>query len=320
MRSPVGASLRVGAIALSAQIVLSVVCGAAMADVSIVLKNDFISKYKNRATLEAVYTVEHAHAHPNAPSKDGDLHFAGTSPDIGLACVAEIMNATGQDAAVQRVHDAESSHQPLAIEGAWRLWPEHANGGQDFTQDAAVAPIVNTNPPHVFELHPVTGVDGIDVRSGLTPIEGYEPKDPEVAFAAYEAHACEIIPRWNSTTLVTSTIGYNYVQFRLHLLEDPTHVLDDGGLSVYGSVFPESGADDEPIVSRLRFVFLPGSPPLEQVKQLHAGDNFTVLGIPRIDLALVEFRRKKKGAYLRRSLPYEILVVGVASPRNAPIP
>ena len=59
--------------------------GLATAEIQITLKNDFIEQYKDRATIEATYTVDKAHAKPNAPAKDGDMHVAGRAPEIGLS-------------------------------------------------------------------------------------------------------------------------------------------------------------------------------------------------------------------------------------------
>jgi hypothetical protein len=57
------------------------------------LKNSFIKDFSNRATIKATFTVDKAHPRPNTPKKDADLHIAGRAPEIGLATVAEIMNA-----------------------------------------------------------------------------------------------------------------------------------------------------------------------------------------------------------------------------------
>jgi hypothetical protein len=56
---------------------------AAYADIEITLKNSFIEQFKNRATLDANFTVDKAHHNPNPPSKDGDLHASGRAPEIG---------------------------------------------------------------------------------------------------------------------------------------------------------------------------------------------------------------------------------------------
>src|SRR5690349_2971885 len=69
---------------------LPVTCNA---QIEITLKNSFIEKYKNRATIDATFKVDKAHKKPNPPTKDGDMHIAGRSTEVGLPIVAEIMNA-----------------------------------------------------------------------------------------------------------------------------------------------------------------------------------------------------------------------------------
>jgi hypothetical protein len=287
----------------------------AAADFAIILKNDFIEQNKNRATLEATYHVDHTHHRAKAPKDDGDIHCAGTAPEIGLATVAEVMNAKGEPAAVQAIVAAEGS-SPLHLTGVWRVWPEHAGGGEDFEQGSAVDPIVNTNPPHVFELHPLTTVEGIDVRDSFHPITGYTYKTDSEAFSRFENQACEIQPGHETTSIVTGQIGYNYVKFTLQLLEDPTHELDDGSLSVFATVL--SRREEEPLVGKLRCIFVKGTAPEARVRKLHAGDELRVVGIPRISLALVSFRAhhaSDRPSLLTRTLPYEIVICAVLPKR-----
>src|SRR5206468_1123194 len=101
------------------------ICNA-QTDVEITLKNSFIEKYKNRATINANLVVDRAHAHPNPASKDGDLHIAGRSPEeIALPIVAEIMNARSEKDAVSLIHQVEGSGRTVNVAGAWRIWCEH---------------------------------------------------------------------------------------------------------------------------------------------------------------------------------------------------
>ena len=61
---------------------------------SVVLKKAWVKQYKDRATIDASFTVDHAHKNPNAAVKDGDMHVAGRSPkQVGLPLVAEVVNA-----------------------------------------------------------------------------------------------------------------------------------------------------------------------------------------------------------------------------------
>src|SRR5439155_1002719 len=83
-----------------------------------------------------------------------------------------------------RVHQVEGKNQPVTVDGAWRLWPEHG-GNTPQIQGAGLAPFTTTNPDHVFEIHPVTRFDGIDTSDGVDVIEGFQTKDADTAFQAY---------------------------------------------------------------------------------------------------------------------------------------
>src|SRR5436305_8573782 len=85
----------------------------AYADIQIILKNSFIEKFKNRVTIDASFTVDKAHAKPNPPAKDGDLHAAGRAPEIGLPAVAEVMNAQFARPALDLLHDSERTGQAV---------------------------------------------------------------------------------------------------------------------------------------------------------------------------------------------------------------
>ena len=197
-------------------------CSTAQATVTITLKNDFIEKYKNRTTIDANYTVVKTH-HKAKPAKDdGDIHCAGTAPEVGLNTVAEMMNAKSQPAAVNMIVGAEGSGNALPITGVWRIWSEHG-GDSTQKQGGTLEPIVSTNPDHVFEIHPITTVGGVDVSPTFKKISGYKYKDAEQAFLRYEGLDSHLTCGPNTTTLRTGQAGYNYVDFVMELLEDPTH-------------------------------------------------------------------------------------------------
>jgi hypothetical protein len=75
-----------------------------------------------------------------------------------------------------------------------------------------------------------------------------------------------------------------------------------------------SELDGDPIANKRRMIFIDGTPPASAAAILKKGDCRVVLGIPRIDLALVNYRvdhlTDQPGA-LDWSLPYEIIVVGI---------
>jgi hypothetical protein len=277
----------------------------------ITLKNKFITTYKDRATIETSFQVDKVgKIHP--PKKDGDLHVAGRSDDVGLPIVAEIMNAKFMKKAAADIKKAEGK-APIRVAGAWRIWCEHP-GGRPQVQGNKLARFTDANPDHVFEIHPLTQVGEEDTRKSFVPIVGYTPKEAHAAFVHYENIHCKITPNTDTTTLRTSMAGYNIVKFIIEPLDAPAgHKVVDDGRFVYCAV---RDLEDELIVRKVRMVFVKGTPPEEAVKELAKGKRLTVLGIPRIDLALVNWRvahkdDKDKDEPLTWNLPYEMIVVAV---------
>jgi hypothetical protein len=280
----------------------------------LVLNRTFIEKFKNRLTIEAKYIVDAAHKKPNPADKDGDMHVAGRSPDIGLAVVAEIQNAKDAPEAVKIVRDVEGSNKQINVEGVWRIWPEHG-GDKTHDQITGAGPkftgIGPTNPPHVFEIHPVLKVENEDVRSTLKPIEGFEPKNARDAFTRYEHGFFEIsaTPKAKRVTMRMRMVGFNYVEFVMRVNKRFKRESDGEFLSA--SVLT---LDDELLVHDRRIGFVAGTAPDEKQKALKEGECIRILGIPRVDLALVSWRinnASKKPDVLKWGMPYEIIAVGV---------
>jgi hypothetical protein len=290
---------------------------AANGNIQITLKKDFIKTYKSRVTIDADdFVIDMAHKHPNPPKKDGDMHVAGRADSIGLPVVAEIMNA-GEDAqakAVDKVHELEGTGKKVKVSGVWRLWCEHAGTSRQ-VMGAPLQPFKTTNPDHVFEIHPVTKLDGLDIRGSFKPIKGFPTKDAHDAFVKYENTRCEIRPKGETVTLVTHMAGFNYVEFILELNEDPFKLPNGDGYFAQCKVRDLEG---ELLVRNRRMAFAEGTPPAREVKDLKKGKRMHVLGIPRIDLALVAWRVEHAGddewkdeKPLTWNLPYEIVVVAV---------
>jgi hypothetical protein len=282
--------------------------------IQITLRRDFIDTYKDRATIEANFLVDKAHPHPNPPAKDGDLHVAGRDPKaIGLATVAEIMNAKFQPKAVDRIHAVEGKNKPVRISGAWRIWCEHG-GTKAQVQGATLKPFPTTNPDHVFEIHPITRIDDIDLLDSFKPIKGFTTKDAHDAFVNYENLTCKISENeGNKTaTLTTHMGGYNYVEFVLELNEDPQPMPGMDGTYVLAQVRDLEG---ELLVRNRNMVFVKDTAPEAAVLQKKKGGRLHVLGIPRISLKLVDWRLTHKDdpehPLTWTTLPYEIIVVAV---------
>ena len=299
------------AVLLSAVLLLPI---GVHAQIDIVLKRSFIDKYKDRVTIDATFTVDKAHPRPNAPKADGDMHIAGRAPEIGLPTVAEIMNAATDVPAVDMIHQAEGTGVPIRVTGAWRIWCEH--GGQDTQkQGAALQAFTTTNPPHVFEIHPVTQVESHTTSATLVSIVGYTPKVADDAFDRYESKQSKIkvSSAGKTVTLTTSGVGFNYADFQIVLGEAPHAVVD--GTMVMAQVLNDDG---ELLVHKRRMVFAKGTPPETAILQAQQGDTLHVLGIPRVNLALVAWRvdhRKERPEALTWNLPYEMIIVAIA-PRS----
>lgn len=134
------------------------------------------------------------------------MHIAGRAPQIGLATVAEIMNAKDQDSAVAFVKSIEGTGNTATFTGAWRLWCEHA-GGDPQVQGTPLEPFDTTNPDHVFEIHPMIRLNQISLLKSLIPLEGFVTKDAERAFTSYEKIDSTIVPRKTTTTVITEMGG-----------------------------------------------------------------------------------------------------------------
>lgn len=236
------------------------------------------------------------------------MHVAGRAPEIGLPTVAELMNAKLRRDAVDLIKAKEGTGQAVPLSGVWRIWCEHA-GTEAQIQGAPLVPFESTNPPHVFEVHPVTHIGTLDVVADtLVPIVGFETKDAQTAFQTYENLPCHMDLGPTTTTLTTGMAGYNYVEFELELLETPRAVPD--GHMVLAKVRDLEG---ELLVHKRRMVLVKGSKADTEIGTQAPGATFHVLGIPRVNLYLVRWRRdhaQQRLEVLDWNLPYEIVVVG----------
>jgi hypothetical protein len=236
------------------------------------------------------------------------MHIAGRADEVGLPIVAEIMNAKSERAAVNLVHRVEGTGRPVAMKGAWRLWCEHGGDARQ-VQGQPLRPFTTTNPAHVFEIHPITALDGRSLLDSLRPIEGFKTKDAEQAFTRYENISCELIPGDDSVTIRTGMAGFNYVEFVMET-NSPQQEVEDGRM-VLAKVLDLQG---ELLIRNRRMAFVKDSAPEAAVRNLSTGGRLHVVGIPRINLTLVDWRVQHSGERpdaLRWRLPYEIIVAGV---------
>ena len=294
---------------ICAVVVLIFSAQSALAEEILELNKSFIEKYKNTLTISVHYFVDAAHKHANTPKKDGDLHIAGRASEIGLATVAEIQNAKSVPDAVDLVHSAEASGQAIPLSGVWRIWPEHGGDTNHIQQVGPGSPFEGTpptNPPHVFEIHPVLKIEAQDLSGTLHPIQGFDEKKADQAFQRYESGSFEIIPSGDRVRMRMRMVGFNYVKFLMKVRKRFHRVAD--GEFISASIYADDG---ELLVRDRRVGFVAGTAPDEKQKTAKVGECFLVLGIPRVDLALVSWRITRGGDALRWSLPYEIVAVGV---------
>jgi len=175
-----------------------------------------------------------------------------------------------------------------------------------------IAKSQSTNPDHVFEIHPISVYGQFDVRETFKPIDGYKPKEAEAAFSRYEGTRSRIkfSDQSKTVTVVSAGLGYNYVHFQMRLSESPNKIVD--GYRAFAEVEDWEG---ELIHRKRRMILVEGTPPANAAKDLKAGECLRVLGIPRLNLSLVNYRveqaRKGRTELLSWNLPYEIIVVGV---------
>ena len=275
------------------------------AGISITLNNSFIEQYKHRATIDATYTIDAA-SKVHATKDDGEIHIAGRAPEIELPIVAEIMQAKGETKTIAKVRALAGTGTPIAITGAWRIWCEHA-GGSSQLQGGELEAFTTSNPDHVFEIHPVTRFGDVDLARTFTPTQGYTPKEAENAFMSYERVPSKITIDGETTTIETRAAGNNFVEFVMRVESEPRDV-GDGRFLIASALSP----DGDLIVRHRRMVFVKGTPPFSDSERLQADDCIHVVGIPRIDLALISWRThhaQDRPEALDWNLPYEIVVV-----------
>jgi hypothetical protein len=283
---------------------------------TLVLQRNFIEKYKNRATIDATFIVDHAHRRPNTPAKDGDLHASGRSEEVGLPMVSEVMNAADESAVVDVIHDNETAHAATPISGAWRIWFEHPSKLPQ-VQFAEVPPAGNTNPDHCFEIHPIIKYAGESILDSVHEIPDYSPKDAESAFGNYEKLSATFDIQDQTVTISSKKAGFNYVKFTAQLAGKPDSLdTNDVGTSdgqvVLANVMNNAG--DEVLVDNVRLIFIAGTQPASELARSATGATFELLAIPRLDLnAISAFIAAGGSGTVIRKLPYEMIVVSATT-------
>lgn len=292
---------------MTARLLLCALCALApqLDAAQLVLKRAFAVKYKNRLTIQTRFEVSHVKKSVNSidsGGKDGDIHISGRAKTrIGLPLVVEIVNARGQKPAITVLRDTEASGGEISITGAWRIWFEHP-GSEPHIQGDPVDPPTDTNPDHVFEIHPISAVGTQSIADSYKLIPGYTAYPASTSFPRYEGMKATIRPTATSITIDAKMIGYNYTEFLAEIPGTPK-AFEDCVIAL------ASLADDEVHITGLRrLVFLKDMAGIENVKK---GAVLRVLAIPRLNLErLLDIAANHEGETLEIKLPYEFIVVG----------
>lgn len=292
----------------------------AHAEVEVTLKKAFVEKYRNRVTIETQFRIDHAKKTINSASKDGDLHISGRpSAEIGLMTVAEIQNARSVMEAVKFARENAGSGTPVSMAGIWRVWFEHA-GGSDQVQGRSLRPATDTNPDHVFEIHPVTRIGDHDLLSTLKPIPDYEaPNNTATRIRMVETMRADMRVKQSTVTIRTGGNNPNYIRFLMKKLPghqgfesgNGTWTQPEDGIFVFAKIYD---LDEELLARKRRVAFVLGSPPFQKAQDLQVNHCLDVLGITRVNLELISWRMKnakKRPEVLTWGLPYELVAVGV---------
>jgi hypothetical protein len=305
---------------IRAVVLLALTAAAAHAEVEVTLKKPFIEKYRNRVTIETQFRIDHAKKTINSAAKDGDLHISGRpGSEIGLMTVAEIQNARSVLEAVTFARDNAGSGTPVSMSGVWRVWFEHA-GGTDQVQGKPLKPATDTNPDHVFEIHPVTRIGEHGLLATLKPIPGYEaPKNTATRIRMAETMRANMRVKKSTVTIRTGGNNPNYIRFLMKKLPGPhgfqrpsgTWTQPQDGMYIFAKIYD---LDEELLARKRRIAFVLGSEPFQKAQNLQANHCLDVLGITRVNLELISWRMrnaKKRPEVLTWNLPYELVAVGV---------
>jgi hypothetical protein len=281
------------------------------------LRNAFITKFKNRATVDGLpFRVDHVKQKVNtigSGGEDGDAHMSGRpGPEVALPMVAEIVNARDGESqlAYKKAKPMDGQSQAVTISGVWRLWFEHPPDVV-VVQGQTVPMPGDTNPDHIFEIHPLTEFDGQKMPGAFVPVPGYTAYTATKAFGAYEKLVFRVKKNASFTTISSTTVGFNYTEFDATLAGTPIDVND----AIFASVNVLSKKNGAAVTAEpRRLVFTKGTAAADKFLAAHPvkGTAIKVLGIPRVNLdALMDKAEDTPGQEVAVRGAYEIIVVGM---------
>jgi hypothetical protein len=282
-------------------------------DLTLALNKSFVNKVKNKATITTNLTVD---AHPKDPhsikddGNDGDIHMAGRDSIIQLPLVAEILNARREPTALQLLKTLTSA--PVSITGAWRIWFEHLGTTDQIQGTPAPNPAPKgSNPDHLFEIHPITTLGGVDVLDSFVEITGFQAYPASTAFPFYDDQDATIQASQTAIMIASGQSKYNYAEFVMELAGKPKDVGD--GFIVLANVYNSGGSLENPASPNVhRMIFVKGTAPATKLLTLSKGDTIHVLGIPRVNLSDVSLIASQNGTnQVPVKLPYEMIIAAL---------
>ena len=284
---------------------------------TLALKKAFVEQIKDKVTITTTLKVDEHHPRPNDISEDGDIHLAGRDSVIKLPLVAEIINGRKESDTMDFLRST-SSGQEVKLTGIWRLWFEHPSSTPQ-VQGATVKKPGNANPPHLFELHPLTKFGAFNCLDSFLPIVDEDDPTDEFTgheatktFPYYEERLVKVSRSKTAITLNSARAFFNYTSFFIKLVQKPKDVGD--GFMVAAKISNSMDFSEDLLVpDNLRLVFAKDSDPANQVKNLGVGAKLRVLGIPRVNLSVL--MEKVNGFELNEEreikLPYEMIIVAI---------
>ncbi|MDQ2938663.1 MAG: hypothetical protein M3R67_14355 [Acidobacteriota bacterium] len=285
------------------------------------LAKGFVKKYKDKVTITTSLKVDKHHQSPNGIDSDGDIHMAGRDSVVLLPMVAEIINGRNEKDTMQFLLQT-SAGQQVDVTGVWRLWFEHT-GAQNTSQTQGLVVEIpdDTDPKHLFEIHPITKFGSFNCLDSFLPIvdnqahptQEFRGTPATTAFPSYDSHKITISRSNTAIMLDTKKAVYNYTDFFIKLAGKPKDVGD--GYMVFANISATKNFSEPLLVEGTRrMIFAKDSAPANAVKNLVKGDKLHVLGVPRVNLneIFAEASNLAVGEVLPdQKLPYEMIIVAV---------
>lgn len=296
--------------------ILMLLCiGICNAQVQITLRKSFIDSMKDRISYTGNFILVASPEHPHSAAADGDLHMSCTEEIIGLPIVAELINAKSNNEAIRFTNFTAGTDKLVKMTGIWRIWAEHVTKekGDDemnYNPKKQVQGIKykfsGTNPPHVFEMHPILQMDDINCMNTLKDIEGYSYKEPAKAFKAYTEAVCSLTDLDTKVLIEAPVLGFNYAEFWLKPVNEGLREVEDGRFMLC-DIYDENGVI---IAYSVRVGFPKGSEVENAVMNLNKVEKLHVMGLPRLNLHDVAKNiQGNNGEPTEQPLPYEMIAI-----------